>query len=60
MGLVEPLRVDLTLELAPETDPPSGRLLVGALSRPFTGWLGLSLALQAVIDEGREEQATEG
>ena len=60
MGHVEPVRVDLTLELAPETDPPSGRILVGALSHPFTGWLGLAVALQAAIDDGRETNATEG
>jgi hypothetical protein len=60
MGITEPLRVDLTLELAPASDPPSGRLLVGAHSHPFTGWLGLSLALQAAIDEGHDTRATEG
>ena len=60
MGHVEPVRVDLTLELTPATDPPSGRILVGALSHPFTGWLGLALALQTAIDEGREKRATEG
>jgi hypothetical protein len=60
MGQVELVRVDLTLELARETDPPSGRILVGALSHPFTGWLGLALALQTAIDEGHEQRATEG
>jgi hypothetical protein len=60
MGSVEPVRVDLTLELAPAVDPPSGRIIVGAQSHPFTGWLGLALALEAAIDEGRSETATEG
>jgi hypothetical protein len=60
MGHVEPLRLDLTLELAPATDPPSGRILVGADSHPFSGWLGLALALQQAIDDGREAKATEG
>lgn len=60
MGQVEPLRVDLTLELDPAIDPPSGRILVGALSHPFTGWLGLALALQTAIDERRTTRAMEG
>ena len=60
MSHAELQRVDLTLELVPASDPPSGRILVGKHSHPFSGWLGLSLALEAAIDEGRGQTATEG
>lgn len=61
MSLGEPVRVDMTLELASVGDPPSGRILVAGASHPFEGWLGLGLALQMAIDEcgvtpGRTEE----
>jgi hypothetical protein len=55
MSLAEPVRVDLTLELASADGPPSGRVVVAGVSHPFTGWLGLAVVLQAAIDEAPEK-----
>jgi len=60
MNLAEPLRLDLTLELSSADGPPSGRIVVAGASRPFSGWLGLSVALEAAIDEGRELESDGG
>jgi hypothetical protein len=49
------LRVELTLELDRDADPPSGRLLSRGASYPFGGWLGLARALERAIDAQRHE-----
>jgi hypothetical protein len=53
MCLAEPVRLDLTLELASADGPPSGRILVAGASHPFSGWLGLAVVLQAAVDEAQ-------
>jgi hypothetical protein len=52
---VEPLRLDLTLELASADGPPSGRIIVAGDAHPFSGWLGLAVALQSAVDEACHE-----
>ena len=54
MGNRQPLRVDLTIELEPEADPPRGQLLAHGESHRFAGWLGLAVALERAIDTERE------
>jgi hypothetical protein len=54
-GKPGPLRVELTLELDHDADPPSGRLLSRGASYPFGGWLGLARALERAIDAQRGE-----
>jgi hypothetical protein len=50
-----PLRVELTLELDHDADPPSGRLLSHGASYPFGGWLRLARALERAIDAHRDQ-----
>ena len=52
----ELLRVEVTLELQPNADPPCGRLVSKGVSYPFGGWLGFALALERVIDAERYAQ----
>ena len=40
----------MTLEIDPGSDPISGRLGDEHGTRPFSGWLELAAALQAVLD----------
>lgn len=40
----------ITIEIHPGSDPITGRLEDRCGSRPFSGWLELAAALQAVVD----------
>jgi hypothetical protein len=40
----------VTLEIDPRSDPIGGRLEDEHGTRPFSGWLELAAALQAVLD----------
>lgn len=43
----DPLRLELQLE--PAADPIQGHVIVDGVSRPFTGWLALSLILESLV-----------
>jgi hypothetical protein len=45
----QPQTLRVTLEFEQGADPPRGRLLAGAASYPFAGWLGLAAALERAI-----------
>jgi hypothetical protein len=44
--------VQITLELAPGSDPIRGTVRGETATRGFTGWMQLISALQAAIEEG--------
>jgi hypothetical protein len=45
----------ITLELVPGSDPIRGSVCGGATTRDFIGWMELTTALQAAIEEGQTQ-----
>lgn len=57
--MAEPKLVRVTLEVEQGSDPLRGRLLVGELSRPFSGWLGLAVELERATGTDHQPVADE-
>ena len=56
MGHTEPLRVEISIETVSEAGPLSGVILANGDRRPFSGWMGLILGLDTVINSPRESE----
>ena len=56
-----PAAVRLSLEVEPDSEPISGRLSdASGAERPFTGWLDLAAALEAMLSPGDPTSAQRG
>ena len=53
-------RLQITLELVPDSDPICGSVRSGAASRSFTGWMQLITALEAAVQEDNARPGNAG